>query len=131
MPDQLGPQLNLILAPNKETMDITINDGGTLRAGIVLSADQLSQTLTAMVQIRGQMSPEVPTKFPENPSPRVLRGTHFHFAVDGPSGELVLSLRDPGLGWLSLRFDAKLLERMLGIARAAKGKKAADGGAKH
>jgi hypothetical protein len=70
--------------------------------------------------------PPVPAPIPE-PAPkefsaavaRTIKGTHYDFGMDEVSRELIFSLRDETLGWLSLRFGARLLERMLKVARAA------------
>ncbi len=117
MTDQSGPQLKLILDDDKKTMKFAISNDGVLRSGIVLSAAQLDQLIAGMAQLRAQMEPEVPIKFPEESPTHGAVGTHYHFGTDNYSGELILSLRNPGLGWMSFRLNVTLLERMLGVAR--------------
>ncbi len=132
MADQTGPQLTMTLASDHKTMNLVIADQGKVRAGIVLSAEQLDQIIAGLVRLRGEMKPEVPTEFPERAPPPLLRGTHYHFALEAQSGRLTFSLRNPGLGWLSFRFDGPILERMLGLARAAHSRpRAPISGAKH
>ena len=115
MADSVRPELALLLEENRREMHITINDNGKLRAGIVLTADQLDGTIAALCDIRSKMLPEVPLDYADGARPTTITGTHFNFEVDTPKSELVFSLRDPGRGWLSLRFSASLLERMLKI----------------
>jgi hypothetical protein len=100
-------------------MHLTINGDGKLLAGIVLTADQLDRTIAALTALRGNMVPEFPTKL-EGTEARAIKGTHFDFGIDETSKELIFSLRDKDLGWLSQRFGVHLLERMLGIARSFK-----------
>jgi hypothetical protein len=119
MADGSRPELALLLEENRQQMHITISDNGRLKAGMVLTADQLEGTIAALVRIRSQMLPEVPAKYALDLPVHEVKGTHFNFDIDPASGELVFALRDPGLGWLSQRFGARLLERMLKIARSA------------
>ncbi len=121
MADGPRPELALILEENRQALHITISDQGRLKAGMVLSADQLDGTIAALCQLRGQMLPEVPPSYSADLEVHQIKGTHFNFDVDGATGELVFALRDPGRGWLSQRFGARLLERMLKIASAAAG----------
>jgi hypothetical protein len=118
MADHPEPQLNLLLDDDKQTMHLTINGDGKLLAGIVLTAEQLDQTIAGLLSIRGDMVPEFPTTLSEGEQVRAIKGTHFDFGVDAASRELVFSFRDKGLGWLSQRFGVRLLERMLKIARS-------------
>jgi hypothetical protein len=111
--------LKLIMEPGNRLMHITINDGNKLKAGMVLDARQLDGTIGALIALRGQMEPSFPPSISTGTDRRTITGTHYDFAVDESSGELVFSLRDAGLGWLSLQFGARLLERMLRIARTA------------
>ncbi len=124
MADPSAPQLNLLLANDRQTMHLTINGDGKLLAGIVLTADQLDRTIAALTALRGNMVPEFPTKL-EGVKPRMIKGTHFDFGIDETSKELIFSLRDKDLGWLSQRFGARLLERMLGIARSIETRRSA------
>jgi hypothetical protein len=119
MADGSRPELALLLEGNRQAMHITINDNGRLKVGMVLTADQLDGTIAALCQIRSQMLPEVPVDYSPDLEVHHIKGTHFNFDVDGTTGELVFALRDPARGWLSQRFGARLLERMLKIARAA------------
>ena len=121
MADGSRPELALLLEENRQQMHITINDNGRLKAGMVLTADQLDGTIAALCKIRSQMLPEIPANYAPDLPVHEVKGTHFNFDVDTASGELVFALRDPGLGWLSQRFGARLLERRLTIARSAGG----------
>jgi hypothetical protein len=121
MADGSRPELALLLEKNLQEMHLTINDNGRLKAGMVLTADQLDGTIAALCQIRSQMLPEIPADYSPGLEVHEIKGTHFNFDVDGATAELVFSLRDPGRGWLSQRFGARLLERMLKIASTAAG----------
>ena len=121
MADHGEPQLSLLLADDKETMHLTVNGDGKLLAGIVLSADQLDQVIAGLLTMRAHMNPPFPTKLGDGGEARPIKGTHFDFGVDDASRELIFSLRDPELGWLSQRFGVRLLERMLGIAQSLEG----------
>jgi hypothetical protein len=118
MADHPEPQLNLLLDDDKQTMHLTINGDGKLLAGIVLTAEQLDQMIAGLLSIRGDMAPEFPTTLGADDQIRGIKGTHFDFGVDEATRELVFSVRDPGLGWLSQRFGVSLLERMLKVARS-------------
>ena len=114
-----GPELRLLVEDHRRDMHMQIVNDGQLRAAMVMTAGQLESTIAALSQIRAQMVPEVPVDYPGAPAVQEIKGTHFNFEVDPASGDLVFALRDPGRGWLSLRFGARLLERMLKIARTA------------
>jgi hypothetical protein len=116
-PDLFGPQLNLILENDRKQVHLAITGDGKLHAGIVMTAEQLDHTMAGLAQIRSRMLPEVPTELAPGLA-REIKGTHYDFGIDQAAQELIFSLRDPVLGWLSLRFGAKLLERMLKIARS-------------
>jgi len=125
--DKEAPQLNLILEKDRKQVHLAITGNGKLHAGIVMTADQLDHTIEGLFQIRSRMLPEVPTELAPGLS-REIKGTHYDFGLDTGTQELILSLRDPLLGWLSMRFGAKLLERMLKIARSAGKVVPVDGG---
>lgn len=112
-------QLALVLENDFKSMHIRLGKDRKLLAGIQLDAEQLDGTIAALIEIRSKMQPFVPTNFADAPASRQVKGTHFDFGIDEGSKELILSLRDAGLGWLSLRFTARLLERMLKVARSA------------
>ena len=116
--NQSGAQLSLTLEPELRLMHLTINKDGKLMAGMVLSAEQMDNAIAGMMQVRSRMLPERPTQFSAGAA-HEIKGTHYDFGIDGNSQELVFSLRDQALGWLSLRFGARLLERMLKVARTA------------
>jgi hypothetical protein len=118
MADHSEPQLNLLLADDKETMHLTVNGDGKLLAGIVLSAGQLDQVIAGLLTMRAHMTPPFPAKLGDCGEARSIKGTHFDFSVGEASRELIFSLRDPELGWLSQRFGVRLLERMLSVARS-------------
>jgi hypothetical protein len=119
MTNQTAPQFGIAIEDDKRHMHVQILDGSTLKAGIVFNAPELDTVIASLIEIRAQMQPAVPETVSEAPTPRHVKGTHFDFGIDGGSRELIFSLRDPGLGWLSLNFGARLLERMLKIARSA------------
>jgi hypothetical protein len=48
-----------------------------------------------------------------------IKGTHYDFGIDANTQQLIFSVRDQTLGWLSFRFGVRLLERMLKVARSA------------
>jgi hypothetical protein len=121
MADGVGPELRLLVEDSRQEMHIQIVNNGQLKAGMVMTADQLESTIAALCQIRANMQPEVPINYADTACVQAIKGTHFNFEVDPKSKELVFALRDPSRGWLSLRFGAGLLERMLKIARAATG----------
>ena len=116
-----GPELRLLVEDNRREMHIQIVNDGQLKAAMVMTAAQLEGTIAGLAQVRAQMLPEVPADYPGGPAVQEIKGTHFNFEVDPASNELLFALRDPARGWLSLRFGARLLERMLKIARAASG----------
>jgi hypothetical protein len=48
-----------------------------------------------------------------------IKGTHYDFDIDENTQQLVFSVRDQALGWLSFRFGIRLPERMLKVAKSA------------
>ena len=112
-----GAQLSLILDPDRQSMHFTISRDGKLLAGLVMNAEQLDNTMIGLGDVRSRMLPEVPTTLVPGTA-RDIKGTHYDFGVDERTGQLIFSVREPILGWLSFRFGAKLLERMLKIARS-------------
>ena len=116
-PDQSGPQLKLILDDDKKGMKFAITTDGMMRSGIALSAPQLSHLMEGMARVRAQMDPEVPIAFPKDAPPSGIDATHYHFGIDDESGALIMSMRNPGLGWISFRLTVGVLERMLRVAR--------------
>ena len=121
MADELGPQIKMTAAADGKSMDLIIADKGELRAGIMLTAEQLDQIIAALIELRADLKPEVPTTFPEAKPPEPIKGAGYNFAIDAETGQLIFSVRDKGRGWLSFRFDGKLLERMLGLVRSIRG----------
>ncbi len=119
MTNQTAPQFGIAIEDDKRHMHVQILDGSKLKGGIVFNSAELDTVIASLIDVRAQMHPAVPEKVSEAPTPRNIKGTHFDFRIDGGSRELVFSLRDPGLGWLSLKFGARLLDRMLKIARSA------------
>jgi len=69
----------------------------------------------------------VPEPAPPEPAPtefsaalaQQIKGTHYDFGIDQNTQQLIFSVRDQTLGWLSFRFGVRLLERMLKVARSA------------
>ncbi len=144
-PSQAGPQLALVLEPDLKSMHLRIGQNGKLMAGIVLSAENLDGLIASLGQVRERMLPAPPTKAgtpwetaPAQPvlahpapaapvqtefSPgiaREIKGTHYDFGISDNGQQLIFSVRDEGLGWLSFRFGARLLERMLRVVNSAK-----------
>jgi hypothetical protein len=142
-PGQTGPQLALMLEPDLKSMHLRIGRDGKLMAGIVLSADHLEGLIGNLTQIRERMLPAPPARTtpPEpvaaptapveplrtEPAPtefspdvaREIKGTHYDFGISDNGQQLIFSVRDEGLGWLSFRFGTRLLERMLKVVRSA------------
>lgn len=147
LPDagQAGPQLAMVLENDRKSMHLRIGKDGKLLAGLVLSADQVDGLLSGLAQVRGHMLPEllfkpeqgqsapveqaVPPTEQAAPEPaptefsaavaHQIKGTHYDFGIDENTHQLIFSVRDQGLGWLSFRFGVRLLERMLKVARSA------------
>jgi hypothetical protein len=134
-PGQTGPQLALMLEPDLKSMHLRIGQDAKLMAGIVLSADNLDGLLENLMQIRDRMLPAPPARpappaagqlSPVEPAPtefspdlaREIKGTHYDFGISGNGQQLIFSVRDEGLGWLSFRFGARLLERMLRVVNS-------------
>jgi len=147
-PDQLGPQLGMVLENDRKTMHLRIGQDGKLVAGIVLSAEQVEALMNGLAQVRDRMLPEPPPRptqvqadpvqsapvelVPPEPAPaepapsefsaaiaQQIKGTHYDFGIDENTRQLIFSVRDQSLGWLSFRFGVRLLERMLKVARSA------------
>jgi len=51
---------------------------------------------------------------------REIKGTHYDFGLSDNGQQLIFSVRDEALGWLSFRFGARLLERMLKVVNSVK-----------
>jgi hypothetical protein len=134
-PGQSGPQLGMMMEPDRRSMHLRIGKDGKLMAGIVLSAEQVDGLMDGLARVRDRMLPE-PTAKPAPAQPAAvapepvptefsaalaqeIKGTHYDFGIDANAQELIFSVRDPALGWLSFRFGARLLERMLKVARVA------------
>jgi hypothetical protein len=147
LPDagQTGPQLALMLEPDLKSMHLRIGRDGKLMAGIVLSADQLEGLIGNLTQIRERMRPvaaraTAPEATPVQPasaepepaqsappafSPgiaREIRGMQYDFGISDNGQQLIFSVRDEALGWLSFRFGTRLLERMLRVVKSASSK---------
>jgi len=158
-PGQTGPQLALMLEPDMKSMHLRIGQDGKLLAGIVLGVDHLDGLIQNLEQIRQRMLPVPPvTAAPEEPaltqpvtaqpaapepaspepvptefSPdiaREIKGTHYDSGLSDTGQQLIFSVRDEGLGWLSFRFGARLLERMLRVVNTAKKPAAPSSGTK-
>ena len=127
-PGQAGPQLALVLEPDRKSVHLRIGQDGKLMAGIVLNTENLEGLMENLVQIRERMLPapsikplpaSTPAVLPEAPesvstefSPglaREIKGTHYDFAISDNGQQLIFSVRDQGMGWLSFRFGARLL----------------------
>jgi len=141
-----GPQLALMLEPDLKSMHLRIGKDGKLMAGIVLSAEHLEGLIGNLTQIRARMLPPPPAPLaapepvststqsapaqpePAEPAPtefssdiaREIKGTHYDFGLGDKGQQLIFSVRDESLGWLSFRFGARLLERMLRVVNSAK-----------
>jgi len=142
-PGQTGPQLALMLEPDMKSMHLRIGQDGKLLAGIVLNTENLDGLVASLAQVRERMLPAPPVQaVPAQPAPvqaepsppeprpaptefspdiaREIKGTHYDFGVSDNGQQLIFSVRDESLGWLSFRFGARLLERMLKVVNSAK-----------
>jgi hypothetical protein len=144
-PAQLGPQLGMVVENDRKAMHLRIGQDGKLVAGIVLSAEQVEGLMAGLSQVRDRMLPAPEAKAepaPVEPAPveqatpdpaptesaptefsaavaQQIKGTHYDFGIDANTQQLIFSVRDQTLGWLSFRFGVRLLERMLKVARSA------------
>jgi hypothetical protein len=142
-PGQLGPQLGMVVENDRKSMHLRIGQDGKLIAGIILSAEQVEALMNGLSQVRDRMLPAPPAKAePVEPAPveqatpeptpaesapiefsaavaQQIKGTHYDFGIDQNTQQLIFSIRDQTLGWLSFRFGVRLLERMLKVARSA------------
>jgi hypothetical protein len=112
------PGLGLVLERDRRLMHMTIRAGDTVKAGIVMSAQQVDDTIAGLIKARSRMLPGPAVTREDGTPVREIKGERFDFSIDPDTRELILALEDKGLGWLSFRFGVKLLERMLEIARA-------------
>jgi hypothetical protein len=46
-----------------------------------------------------------------------MEGTHYHFGYDPVTEQVILSLRNAGLGWMSFRFVPDKFQDLLNEAR--------------
>jgi len=46
-----------------------------------------------------------------------MEGTHYHFGYDPVTEQIILSLRNAGLGWMSFRFEPDKFQDLLNEAR--------------
>jgi len=137
MPEQSGPQLSLVLEPDRKQMHVAIMRDGKVLSGVVLTAEQVDAAIVGIADVRSRMlpppqKPESVLTAPAEPPPpepapiefsadvaHPIKGTHYDFGIDDKTQQLVFSVRDQGMGWLSFRFGVRLLERMLKVARSA------------
>jgi len=117
MADRPAPELTLDLANDRKSMRLALNSDGKIDAGVILNAEQYDQIIAAMMAIRAQMLPEVPTRFPVASATHGMEGTHYHFGYDPHSEQVILSLRNSGLGWISFRFEPDKFQALLDEAR--------------
>jgi len=97
---------------------------------VILNAEQYDAIIAAMMTIRAQMVPEVPTDFPIDSPTHGMHGTHYHFGYDPDGKQIVLSIRNSGVGWISFRFEPDKFQDMLDEARqmwGLSGQKSGDG----
>ena len=88
-------------------------------ATILAAFDPLAPRITRHAQKPLGPPPEpAPAEFSADIA-REIKGTHYDFGISD-SGQLIFSVRDEALGWLSFRFGARLLERMLRVVNSAK-----------
>lgn len=143
MPEQSGPQLSLVLENDRKAMHVAIMRDGKVLSGVVLTAEQVDAAIVGIADVRSRMLPPPPAEpapvrstpvetvlpepVPPEPAPtefspglaHEIKGTHYDFGIDENTQQLVFSVRDQGLGWLSFHFGVRLLERMLKVARSA------------
>ena len=117
MADQDAPELTLDLAKDKKSMRLAMISKGKIDAGVIVNAKQYDAIIAAMMAIRAQMVPEVPTDFPIDSPTHGMHGTHYHFGYDPEGKQIVLSIRNSGVGWISFRFEPDKFQDMLDEAR--------------
>jgi hypothetical protein len=143
MPEQSGPQLSLVLENDRKAMHVAIMRDGKVLSGVVLTAEQVDAAIVGIADVRSRMLPAPPVQLapvetappepvppepaPPEPAPteffpgqaHEIKGSHYDFGIDENTQQLIFSVRDQGLGWLSFHFGVRLLERMLKVARSA------------
>ena len=120
MADDDVPQLTLDLANSKTSMRLAFVSKGKVDAGVVMNASQFDNVMAAMIELRAQMEPPVPTTFPIDKPSHGIQGTHYHFGFDPASQQIKLSIRNSGLGWMSFAFDADKFQILLDQAKLSK-----------
>jgi hypothetical protein len=111
--DESGPSLNVRIDEGGRTMQFGIIKDGQLAAGIQVTAEELDRIIGGLAQIRSQMSPPVPeTLFPERTT-NYAEATHYDVILNPAApDEVILSLRNPGLGWLSFGIPLGRIEEI-------------------
>lgn len=119
MADDSGPTLNVRIDEGGRTMQFGIINDGQLAAGIQVTAEELDRIIGGLVQIRSQMTPPVPETFSPEKSAHYTEATHYEVALNPTADDLILSLRNPGLGWLSFVMPIGRLEEIARHSREA------------
>jgi hypothetical protein len=130
MADDDAPQLTLDLAKDRTSMRLALTSKGKIDAGVILNAKQYDAIIAAMMAIRAEMVPEVPKDFPVDSPTHGMHGTHYHFGYDPVGKQIILSLRNSGIGWISFRFEPDKFQDMLDEQRqmwGLGGQKSGDG----
>jgi hypothetical protein len=130
MADDDAPQLTLDLAKDRKSMRLALTSKGKIDAGVILNAEQYDAIIAAMMAMRANMLPEVPVDFPMDRPTHGMTGTHYHFGYDPEGKQIVLSLRNSGVGWISFRFEPDKFQDMLDEQRTMwglEGRKSGDG----
>jgi len=117
MADDDAPQLTLDLAKDRKSMRLALTSKGRIDAEVILNAEQYDAIIAAMMAIRAKMVPEVPTSYPIGSPTHGMTGTHYHFGYDPEGRQIVLSIRNSGVGWISFRFEPDKFQDMLDEAR--------------
>lgn len=121
-PKPTKPFLNTCLRPDCATMEVNIiGSEGQRIAGVFLTAPQLDKVMAGLADIRSKMTPEVPHTFPVGEPTHQHHGTKYAFGIDPFSGNVCVSFRSPGFGWLTYYLPPEELEKMHTSPQRAKG----------
>ena len=93
-------KLNVQLLPDRKTAQIALGEAVAL-----MPAPQLDAFIAALADIRANMQPEVPHRFPQGERVHRHQATRYAVGIDGESGLPTLALRTPNFGWLQFDFD--------------------------
>jgi hypothetical protein len=111
------PKVNARLLPDTTAMEINmLGDDDRFIVGATFDALRLDNVIAGLVDIRSKMMLEANHDFPEGEQKlqhQEHRATDYRLGLDPFSGAILLSLRSPVFGWLSLSIAQEEMERML------------------